>query len=108
MPPASSSDSQGLKIAVAAFVSLTVILAVTSYFLYSNYSQAAAQLEAEKAKGQTSQQAANLALTQYDETRKRIGSRAEEFDPVKAEITAEQKKVDDDVTALLAQSNEAI
>ena len=39
MPPA-ANESQGLKIAVAAFVSLTVILAVTCYFLYSNYDQA--------------------------------------------------------------------
>ena len=51
MPPASSSDSQGLKIAVAAFVSLTVILAVTSYFLYSNYSHTFEQLTAARIKG---------------------------------------------------------
>ena len=31
---AAANESQGLKIAVAAFVTLTVILAVTSYFLY--------------------------------------------------------------------------
>ncbi len=108
MPPASSSDSQGLKIAVAAFVTLTVILAVTSYFLYSNYSQATVQLEAAAKKAQDSQTAANLALTQYEEMRKRIGSRADDFDPAKAEIVAEQKKIDDDITALLAQANEAI
>ncbi len=35
---AAANDSQGLKIAVASFVSLSVILAVTSYFMYSNYS----------------------------------------------------------------------
>jgi hypothetical protein len=108
MPPASSSDNQGLKIAVAAFVSLTVILAVTAYFLYSNYSQTFEKLTAAEQKAQTSQQAANLALTQYDEMRKRIGSRAEEFEPAKAEIAAEQKKIDDDITALLAQANDAL
>ena len=37
--------------------------------------------------------------------RKRIGSRAEEFDPAKAEILAEQKKIDDDITALLCPVN---
>jgi hypothetical protein len=108
MTPASSSDSQGLKIAVATFVGLTVALAVTSYLLYSNYSKEFEQHADAEKKSQASQQAANLALTQYDEMRKRIGSRAEEFDPAKAEILAEQKKIDDDITALLAQSTEAI
>ena len=36
---AAANESQGLKIAVAAFMTLTVILAVTSYFLYSAYSR---------------------------------------------------------------------
>lgn len=49
MPPA-SQDSQGLKIAVAAFVTLAVILAVTTYFGFSNYSDAWNQLEAAKKK----------------------------------------------------------
>ena len=33
---AAANESQGLKIAVAAFITLTVILTVSSYFLYSN------------------------------------------------------------------------
>jgi len=105
---ASANDSQGLKIAVAAFVSLTVILAVTSYFLYSNYSRTYEQLVAAEQKSQTSQRAASDALLQYEELRKRIGSRAEEFDGAKAEIAAEQKKVDDDLASLIGQANEAI
>ena len=39
-----SNESQGLKIAVAVFIALSVILAVTSYFLYSNGSVAEARL----------------------------------------------------------------
>jgi peptidoglycan hydrolase CwlO-like protein len=105
---ASANDSQGLKIAVAAFVSLTVILAVTSFFLYSNYSQTFEKLTASEQKAQTSQNAASAALLQYDELRKRIGSRAEEFDAAKSEIQAEQKKIDDDVSSLIGQANEAI
>jgi peptidoglycan hydrolase CwlO-like protein len=108
MPPASSNDSQGLKIAVAAFVSLTVILAVTAYFLYSNYSTTFEKLTAAETKAQTSQKAASDALLQYDELRKRIGSRAEEFDPAKAEIKAEQDKVDADINSLIGQVNDAI
>ena len=45
---AAANESQGLKIAVAAFVTLTVALAVTSYFLYSAYSKSEAQLESER------------------------------------------------------------
>ena len=44
---AAANESQGLKIAVAAFVVLTVALAVTSYFMYSAYSRSEAQLESE-------------------------------------------------------------
>jgi hypothetical protein len=45
---AAVNESQGLKIAVAAFITLTVILAVTSYFLYSSASSAQARLDSEK------------------------------------------------------------
>ena len=47
---AAANESQGLKIAVAAFVTLTVFLAVASYFLYSAYSRSEAQLESERDK----------------------------------------------------------
>ena len=39
-----TNDSQGLKIAVAVFIALSVILSVASYFLYSNGSVAEAKL----------------------------------------------------------------
>ena len=73
MPPASSNESQGLKIAVAAFVSLSVILAVTSYFLYSNYSQTYEQLTKAQQDGQTKSKVASDALNQYEDMRKRLG-----------------------------------
>jgi hypothetical protein len=38
-----ANESQGLKIAVAAFMSLSVILALACYFLYSAYTQAEAR-----------------------------------------------------------------
>src|SRR5438094_514951 len=108
MPPAASNDSQGLKIAVAAFVSLTVILAVTSYFMYSAYSKADAQLTDAQQKAQTAQTAASTALLQYEEMLKRIGSRAADFDTAKTEIQTEQKKVDDDINTLILQANDAL
>lgn len=41
---AAANESQGLKIAVAVFVTLAVVLAVTTYFGFSNYSQSEAKL----------------------------------------------------------------
>src|SRR5215510_4582411 len=94
MPAA--NESQGLKIAVAAFVSLTVILAVTSYFLYSNYDKASQQLTAAEEKMRTAQE----ATRQYDDMKKQIGSRVEEYEAVKAEIATERKKIDDDLATI--------
>ena len=92
---AAANESQGLKIAVAAFVTLTVILAVTSYFLYSAYSKSEAQLEAAQEKLRTAQKGQSDAVNQYDDFRKIAGVRAEEPDPAKAEVTAYFKKTDE-------------
>jgi hypothetical protein len=105
---AAANESQGLKIAVAAFVTLTVALAVTSYFLYTAYSRSEAQLESERDKLTKSQRAANDAVTQTDELRKIIGARAEEFDPAKAEVIAFFKKNTDRINNLFAATNAAI
>ena len=56
---AAGNESQGLKIAVAAFVTLTVILAVTSYFLYTGYSRAEAVADSERDKASKAQEATN-------------------------------------------------
>ena len=45
---AADNESQGLKIAVAAFITLTVILGVSSYFLYANVASAQAMLDSER------------------------------------------------------------
>ena len=47
---ADANDSQGLKIAVAALITLTVILAVACYFLYSAYTTADARRVAAEAR----------------------------------------------------------
>ncbi len=107
MPAA--NESQGLKIAVAAFVALTVILAVTSYFLYSNYDRTAAQLAAAQQSEQTAKKAQSDALNQYEELRKRIGSRAEgEFDAVKAEVADRMKKIDEEIAQVGPMVNDAV
>jgi hypothetical protein len=91
---AAANESQGLKIAVAAFIALTVILTVTSYFLYSAYSSADAKLTSAEEKLSAQQKSANLAITQYDEVRGKVGTKNQEYDQVKEEINAHFKKMD--------------
>jgi chromosome segregation ATPase len=104
---AADNESQGLKIAVAAFVSLTVILAVTSYFLYSNVASAQARLDSARDAEQRAKRTAALALTHYDEMRTRIGTKAEEWDAAKEEISANFKKVEERLASLINVVNAA-
>ena len=105
---ATANESQGLKIAVAAFISLTVILAVTSYFLYSNAASAEARLESERNAQNHSRRAAAAAVAQYDDMRARIGTKAVEYDAAKNEIFAHFKKVDERFEHLSNAVNAAI
>src|SRR5208337_1077482 len=105
---AAANESQGLKIAVAAFVVLTVALAVTSYFLYSAYSRGEAQLESAGDKLKDAQDKARARTSEFDEFRKLAGARAEEFDPAKAEVATFFKKNSDRVNNLATATNAAI
>jgi hypothetical protein len=102
---AAANESQGLKIAVAAFITLTVILTVSSYFLYSNGASAEARLQsAEEAKG-VAVKAQNLAINQYDTMRNKIGVKASEIDPANDEINVHQKKLIERLGAILEAVN---
>ncbi|MBV8126498.1 MAG: hypothetical protein JO114_02405 [Planctomycetaceae bacterium] len=105
---AAANESQGLKIAVAAFVTLTIALAVTSYFLYSFYSQSEAQLESERHKLKNALDEAVNRGENYDEFRKLAGARAEEFDSAKAEVAAFFKKNSERINNLVTTTNAAI
>lgn len=73
---AASNDSQGLKIAVAIFVSLTVILAVAAYFLYSEYDKASQQLAQKTQELSTKSQEATRANNDFLRLRDRAGYQA--------------------------------
>jgi peptidoglycan hydrolase CwlO-like protein len=105
---AAANESQGLKIAVAAFITLTVALAVTCYFLYSAYDSAAAKSVAAAEDATKKARAADAALSQYSDLRAKVGTRAEEADAAKEEISAHQKKIGERVDALLNATNTAI
>ncbi len=101
---AAAKESQGLKIAVVALITLVVILTVSSYFLFSNGQSAQARLEsAEEAKGQAVK-AQNLAMNWYDTMRTRIGVTAGDYDPAVEEINAHMKKLGERLTTLQERS----
>lgn len=105
---AAANESQGLKIAVAAFITLTVILTVSSYFLYSNYASAEARRESAEEASAVKAKATNLAVNQYDEIRNKLGVKAGEHEPAKEEIAAHLKKLDERLNALQEQVNATV
>jgi archaellum component FlaC len=105
---AAANESQGLKIAVAAFVSLTVVLAVISYFLYSAYDKAEARRAAAVDKENQARKVQGELQNQRDELRRLIGPRAEEPEAYLAEIEAEQKKVDEKIIGVAAKVEAAV
>jgi len=105
---AAANDSQGLKIAVAVFVTLSVILSVTTYFSYQAYSQADAKFTKAEGELATAKRAQSDALNQTDALRKEIGLKAEDPDAIKTEIKNENKKNDDEIKSLVAQVNDVV
>jgi len=105
---AAANESQGLKIAVVTFIVLTVILTVTSYFLYSAYSAADARLTSANEQLSEKTKASSLAITQYEEVRGKVGTKNQEYDQAKEEINAHFKKMDQRLEAVLSATNAAV
>ena len=106
---ASSNDSQGLKIAVAIFVSLTVILAVTGYFLYSEMAKATEGLAKATTELQAERTKVSTANTSLVEIRDRAGYQ-NLSDPaaIMQQIDADQQALLESVNGDIAQINEAV
>jgi hypothetical protein len=105
---AAANESQGLKIAVVALITLAVILMVSSYFLFSNGQSAEARLQSAEDAKAVAVKAQNLALNQYDTMRTRVGLTATEFDPAVEEINAHMKKLGERLNVLLEQVDAAV
>ena len=105
---AANNESQGLKIAVAAFVTLSVILIVASYFLYSAYAEKEAQLTARNSELATAKKAQDDAVSQTNELSKTLGLKAQDFESAKTEIPAHLKKIDERLNAISAAVNAAV
>jgi hypothetical protein len=105
---AAANESQGLKIAVAVFVTLAVILAVATYFSYRSYADTDALLTKAKSDYSSLQTTnTNLAST-VDALRKEIGVRSEDADAMKTEIKKEYDKVNAEINALVEQAKTSV
>ncbi len=102
---AAANENQGLKIAVASFVTLTVVLAVTTYFGFSQASENAAKLADAQSKANTANQAADQATRQLEELQRIAGyDKYEEFETLKAAVQKDQQAFVDS----LNQMNQAV
>jgi hypothetical protein len=98
---AAANESQGLKIAVAAFVTLTVVLAVATYLAYSSYSEASAKLADAESKLATSTQEYNRLDQNLSALKQRAGyGRLEEFEAVTKAIDDDNKKLEAQLAAI--------
>ncbi len=106
---ASSNDSQGLKIAVAVLVALTVMLLVGTYFAYSEYDKAATNLVAAKKEAADKASAAAAALRDFQALRDRAGySDVASSADVLKKITDDQDATVKKLSELDAELNEAV
>ena len=105
---AAANESQGLKIAVAVFIALTVILMVSSYFLFTNGQSAEAKMQSAEEALRKAKAAQDLAVNQYDTLRNKIGVKASEIEPANEEISAQMKKMAERIGAALEPVNNAV
>jgi len=106
---AAANESQGLKIAVAAFVALAVILAVTTYFGYSQYGQAQAKYEDAEKKLQTATRAIDDERTRVTKLKQLAGYGAiEDFAAVEAAVTKNDVALGEKLATLQKDLNAAV
>ncbi len=103
-----AKESLGLKIAVAAFITLTVILTMTSCFFYSIATDAQARLDPLRHEHAKARYVADVAVRQYEEMRSLLGTKAYEFDAVNEEISAKFKNVDERLSNLMSAVDAAV
>jgi hypothetical protein len=107
MPAA--NDNQGLKIAVAVFVALTVILAVTTYFGFSNAATAEAKAKDYETKVSNATREIDQAKQNLGELQKKSGFTAsEDFAAFKDAITKHNAKLGEKLTDLQKKVGEMV
>jgi predicted nuclease with TOPRIM domain len=99
MPPA-ANDNQGLKIAVAVFATLAFLLAIATYFGFSQASQNWERYTEESKKASQATQAQNELLNSLNEFKAGVGYEKADNKELRAQLDADQKKLTDAVNAL--------
>ncbi len=99
MPPA-ANDNQGLKIAVAVFVALSVLLAVATYFGFSNASYYNEKMEQANKDAQTAKQSFAARDKEFQELQAIAGYEKADPSAVVAKIKEDRKKLDDEMVKL--------
>lgn len=101
---AAANENQGLKIAVAAFVTLTVVLAVTTYFGFSQSAENAAKLEEANSAKSKADQTAQQAVRNLEEIQRQAGyPNIQDFAALKTAITKDQDELKQQLTGLSQQ-----
>jgi hypothetical protein len=107
MPPA-SNDNQGLKIAVVVFVTLSVVLAVATYFGFSNASFYYEKMDqATKDAGQA-KQAQGTLQRQFEDLKREAGYEKTDDSAVLDQITKDRQKLNGEIAALTAKVQEVV
>ncbi|MFO0956184.1 MAG: hypothetical protein U0800_01815 [Isosphaeraceae bacterium] len=110
-PPNAGNESQGLKIATIMLSILSFILAITTYFGFSNAANQAeltAKAETDKKAAQDSANAANRA---FDTLRTAAGYEkfsAGDADPLQAAITKDRRDLGEKINSIATDVNKAV
>lgn len=107
MPPA-SNDNQGLKIAVVVFVTLSVVLAVATYFGFSNASFYNQKMEQANQDASQAKQAQAQLQRSFDDLKREAGYEKTDDSAVLDQITKDRQKLNQDVAALTARVQEVV
>lgn len=99
MPPA-ANDNQGLKIAVAVFVALSVLLAVATYFGFSNASYNYEKMEQANKDAQQAKTALATRDREFQELQAIAGYEKADPSAVVTKIKEDRKKLDDEMVRL--------
>ncbi|GIW86667.1 MAG: hypothetical protein KatS3mg108_0991 [Isosphaeraceae bacterium] len=105
MPPA-ANDNQGLKIAVAVFATLAFLLAIATYFGFSQASQNWERYTEESKKATQATQAQNELLNVLNEFKAGVGYEKADSKELRARLEADQKRLTDAVNGLRQQVEE--
>lgn len=107
MPPA-AQDNQGLKIAVAVFVTLSVVLAVATYFGFSNASFYSEKMEQAQKDANQAKTAQSTLQRQFEELKELAGYPKVDDSAVAAKIKSDRDEQNKAVASIRSKMDEVL